>query len=127
MSTALLAISLDADALEHLRIALKVHRGHLDRLGLTIPPAIRDLEHTVSETVTSSHAPSRRVTRQVVADDGEAHGEWLSPKAAARHTGLSLSTVDRAVSSGQLTSVKVGRSRRIHRDDLNTYMRQKET
>ena len=118
----MLATTLDLDAAGHVALALRLYLDRLAKQGGAVPPAVVELQQIIVERFTDRHEPSRTVSRPPVGDDDLAHGEWFSPKAAAHLTGLSLSTVERAIRSGQLTSVKVGRSRRIHRTAIDTYM-----
>lgn len=119
----LAAVTLDLDSAAHLAVALKVHRTNLDRRHLILPPALLQLEKMAAGMVRTGHEATGADSRRGVGDDGR-DGLWIAPADAASEVGVSLRTVQRWM-DGPLRSTKVGRVRRVHRDDLEAFMRER--
>ena len=121
-ATGLLVIALDRDTAGHLAIALRRHRGQLQKLGYAEPQGLAELE-TLAQSVTKSHQQSPGVSVLTVPDDDSSDNrDFLTRNDISRRTGTSLSTVDRWIRIGALPSVKRGRTRRVSRADLNQFL-----
>jgi len=118
----LLVLSLDADVAGHLAVALRRHRSALRKNGLAEPPGLADLETAAVEVVSSTQQLSAALTVPTGAEDGLHDREFLSRDDIRRLSGVSLATVDRWLSSGQLPSRRHGRTRRITRADLDRFL-----
>lgn len=119
-------ILLDLDELlaGHLALAVHAHRVRLRADRFPCPPALEQLEVALL-------ARSRRVTTgQDYAPFPLVHGPvqplpmpmLLTITQAAREAAVSVSTVKREIAAGHLSVVRVGRSVRIHCDDLTAYL-----
>ena len=121
MSTGLLVLQLDRDTAGHIAVALRRHRGQLEKLGLAIPPGLTELE-TAAINVAKSHEASPGVTRRLGFQDGDDDRDYLTRSDVHRRTGTSLSTVDRWIRTGALPSTKHGRIRRVAQADLERFL-----
>jgi excisionase family DNA binding protein len=121
VSVGLLVIALDRDVAGHLAVALRRHRGQLQKLGYAEPPGLAELE-TLAQTVAKSHQQSPGVSVMTVPDDDSSDRDFFTRSDISRRTGSSLSTVDRWIRTGALPSVKRGRTRRVSRADLNQFL-----
>lgn len=119
--TGLLVLELDRDTAGHLAVALRRHRGQLERSGLVEPPGLAELE-TIALGVAKRHDESRGVSALGGRDDELDARDFLTRGDVCRRTGASLSTVDRWIGSGQLPSSKHGRIRRVGRGDLERFL-----
>lgn len=106
----------------HLHAALHAHRARLGRDYRTLPAALEDLLHALGTTGT---VQSRQQVSPLDLLDADPHSDavLVDLATAARYLSVGVRTVERLVTAGDLRSVQVGRSRRIHRDDLDTYLR----
>lgn len=120
-ATGLLVIALDRDTAGHLAVALRRHRGQLQKLGYIEPRGLAELE-TLAQSVAKSHQQSPGVSVLTVPDDDSSDRDFLTRSDISRRTGTSLSTIDRWIRTGALPSVKRGRTRRVSRADLNQFL-----
>ena len=116
-----LLLLLDGDLAGHLAVAVHRHREVLDQLGRACPSELEQLEQTLVEICTGGQERSGMVTLPARANVPGVDREWLSPLECAEVTGLSESTIRRALRNG-LPSTRVGRTLRVHRDALAAFM-----
>jgi len=121
MSATMLVLRLDRDVAGHIAVALRRHRGQLERLGYIEPRGLAELE-TLAQSVAKSHDESPGVSVLTVPDDDSNARDFFTRNDISRRTGTSLSTVDRWIRTGALPSVKRGRTRRVSRADLNQFL-----
>lgn len=117
----MLVIALDRDVAGHVAVALRRHRGSLAERGLVEPPGLAALEN-LARSVYSGHEQSPSVGVPAGLDDGSRERDYLTRSDIRQRTGASLSTVDRWIRTGQLPSVKRGRTRRVSREDLVRFL-----
>ncbi|MGZ4183354.1 MAG: helix-turn-helix domain-containing protein [Solirubrobacteraceae bacterium] len=86
-----------------------------------MPLELEQIEQTLTELATGGQEQSGAVAAPRCGNVPAVDREWLSVSECAGITGLSESTVRRALRDG-LPSARVGRSRRIHRDSLAEFM-----
>jgi excisionase family DNA binding protein len=115
----MLVLPLDADVAGHLALAIRQHRHQLARRGLAEPPELAELEQ-LCEGVWRGQQVS--VAASLLDDCEDSQREWLTPREVARVSGLSLRTVQRRISSGELRSARVGRCRRVSRVALDEFL-----
>jgi len=96
-----------ADALQPLRQALEAHLESLEK----IQSALEEFEETISGA-----APHRSQERGAL--------QLLSVHEVCQQLGMGKSWVYRRLGSGEIPSVKLGRSIKIRRDDLEAYLEQ---
>jgi len=96
-----------ADALQPLRQALEAHLESLEK----IQSALEEFEETISGA-----APRRSQERGAL--------QLLSVHEVCQQLGMGKSWVYRRLGSGEIPSVKLGRSIKIRRDDLEAYLEQ---
>ena len=53
--------------------------------------------------------------------------EWLTPEEIANELKVSVKTVYKLLRAGELGSVKLGRSWRVSREHLNTFLKKQES
>ena len=94
--TGLVVLHLDRDVAGHLAVALRRHRGDLQRRGYVEPPGLADLE-TLFLGVVKSDGDSGGVPCPAVLDDEKHAREFLTRRDVSRQAGVGLSTVDKWV------------------------------
>ena len=120
-ATGLLVLALDRDVAGHLSVALRRHRGQLQKLGYAEPQGLAELE-TLAQSVAKSHEQSPGISVSAMPEDDSSDRDYLTRSDVSRRTGTSLSTVDRWIAAGALPSVKRGRTRRVNRADLDQFL-----
>lgn len=108
------AVELDWTAAAHLRRALEAHGRWCREQGIPMPDALRELTGLAS-------VGQERPKHAAVVEFADAAPMLLDYGAAAARLGVSTRTVRRLVAAGDLRSVRIGASRRVHVDDLDTY------
>jgi excisionase family DNA binding protein len=113
----------------HLGVAVSAHLRQLRRDGVR-PPA--ELAALADALLASSVVPGgpERSELELAAGGGEserAHRLAVSVAEAAGWVGVSISTIRRLVSSGELPTVRIGRSVRIHVREFERYVSGTET
>lgn len=112
----------DAELAEHLARALWWYFRHERRNGRSAPVELLDIAHYILE----SPGLRQDATNGGMARRTEQHGrmrdELLTKRQAADVLVTSVRSVERAISAGELLAVKVGRSVRIKRGDLDDYI-----
>ncbi|MGZ4344167.1 MAG: helix-turn-helix domain-containing protein [Solirubrobacteraceae bacterium] len=117
-----LLLLVNGDLAGHLRDAVSRHRLVLDHLGRACPPELEQVEQSLAEIARGGHGQSGVVTPLRRANVTAMNREWLSVGELVEVTGLSESTIRRALRKGLLPSTRVGRVLRVHRDSLAAYM-----
>ncbi len=65
----------------------------------------------------------RWVRSLIEKEDGERDSPWMSPEDAATYLSVSRSYIYSLISSKEITSYKLKNAVRLHKDDLDNYMR----
>lgn len=120
-------ILLDLDPLtaSHIALALDNHRGWCRSNLRPYPPELSELVLMLTEAARSGQ---ERPTSADAVDSaaGDGHGRktklLLTVEEVAEVLNVGVRTVRRLTDAGDLPSITVGRSRRIHADDLNDYL-----
>lgn len=115
---------LDNELLGHLALAVERYRRALERNGLCEPAGLEDLQWGLVEaakSVTAGQGGSGGTSIPAVADT-QPMPEWLTTSEVAAMTGMSISTVKRAIADGSLRSTKVGGRRRIRWTAVEEFM-----
>ncbi len=117
-----LVLLLDDQGRVHLAVALAEHRRRLRRDHLVMPDSLEQLAATLGLPAAASSGQQRQDFDEVVRS-GDADGVLLDTATTARALGVSERTVRRLIAERAIPSMTVGRARRIHRDDLDAYLR----
>lgn len=114
-------LNLEPDIAGHLAVAVRRHRGSVEKLGGACPAELEQFEELVLGIARGSEW-SGMVSRRDDADAGHRDREYLSPAEVVMVTGLSKSTISRRLRDGSLPSALVGRSRKVRRRDIAPFM-----
>lgn len=127
-----LSLTLDRDLAGHLAVALHALGTRNRQQGRVFPAALNALqaaaEHVVQNgepmllSITSNQEQSPAISRRSGTEDGVHAHEFLTRSDTSQLAGVSIATVDRWIASGQLSSTKRGRVRRIARADLDAFL-----
>ena len=121
----MLVLELDWKARGHVAAALKAHVAWCRRQSIPIPAAVVEL---LSALTMADASGQTRPGNQTAIPTSDAGAVLISFDAAAARLGVSTRTVRRLVAAGQLHAVTIGsRGRRVHVDDLTTFIEQGKT
>lgn len=128
-SLRLLVLEVDGPAAGHLVVASRLLRHWLREQGCRPPDWLDGFEAAAGRVIADPLGAARSGQERppLGAEAGMADGGrvttplLLSYEQAAEQLGISERAVRRLASTGELVTVSVGRSRRIHRDDLEQY------
>ena len=133
VTVSLLLMVIDRDLADQLAEAVNRQRQVAEfQPGRVCHPLLAPLEELLDRVASGDVDPlemlpsalegSRAPTPRNGATVGTVKPEWLTSDECAAITGLGRSTVRRHIATGSLPSSKIGRSRRIHRDQLAAFM-----
>jgi excisionase family DNA binding protein len=122
VATTTAVLVLDARSHAHLLAALQEHRARLARTYRTLPRPLEDLLLSLQLPAAASSGQARTDV-DLALNDPHADAVLVDLATAARFLAVSERAVRRLVADGDLPSVLIGRSRRIHRDDIDAYLR----
>lgn len=104
-----------------IREALRVYMRHCRRIGERVPPAVQALQRQIS--VMSSHVESPPPPPHRGVDPEHMTVRVVTKTGAAELLSCSVSTVDRLIRAGDLTTVQLGPGcTRIRVADINAYL-----
>lgn len=116
----MLVLDVDPWTAGHLAAAIRAHRHRLRRDYLDCPAELEAIEVAATRRARTSQAATAVVEAAEHAD-----GEpmlLLTKETAAGALSVSPRTIQRLIAAGELPTVAVGRSRRIHRDALDAFV-----
>jgi excisionase family DNA binding protein len=115
-------VVLDADAAGHLAVAVRRHRGELQRRGWQCPGGLEEVEALAASIASDGQERSRVVKVKRLDHPRLDDRDFFSPSEVCTVTGLSDSTIRRRLRDGTLRSTVVGRARRVSRPDLEAFL-----
>jgi excisionase family DNA binding protein len=122
VATTTAVLVLDGRSHAHLIAALHEHRARLARTYRALPRPLEDLLLALQVPAAASSGQARTDV-DLALDDPHADAVLVDLATAARFLAVSERAVRRLVADGDLPSVLIGRTRRIHRDDIDAYLR----
>ena len=114
---------LPAELMAHLVVALSRYRRHLRAEGGRVPAQIEDLIGFLADRAKARHDVLLLDPWRAASDPSAAPRRLLITKSdAAEQLGVSLRTIERLISSGQLPLVHVEGTARVRVSDLEVYV-----
>ena len=110
-------VVLDVATQAQLVRAIQLYERRCKQDGCPLPPVLASLVSALSRQQATTRADDDEQ-----ADDGPVTPLLLTVHEVAQRLQVSPRTVERAVTAGELRSVRIGRSRRVAPDDLEHYI-----